>query len=132
MRLDFYSTMRDPYLQVPNRFLSRSERRKKGRHDTAICLVSLAGAIASIVVLAGASAVSAMGYWNLPGNCCQWCGCGYSGGYHAPFVLGPINGGCCEAWNEVRLPYAPNPYACAPCHGGCVLRRWLRVCTRPP
>jgi hypothetical protein len=75
--------------------------------------------IASTIVLAGASAVSAMGYWNLPGNFCQWLGCGYSGGYHARYALGPINGGCCEAWNEVRMPYPPNPYACAPGTSGC-------------
>jgi hypothetical protein len=78
----------------------------------------LLGAVAAIQMLVNASTAGAMGYWNLPGNCCQWLGCGYSGGYHAPYVLGPINGGCCEAWNEVRMPYPPNPYACAPCYSG--------------
>ena len=82
--------------------------------------LGLLSVTALIAVFTSSSVASAMGYWNLPGNFCQWCGCGFSGGYHAPYVLGPINGGCCEAWNEVRMPYAPNPYACAPCNsGGC-------------
>jgi len=86
------------------------------RFELSVCRI----AFTAFVVFAGASSASAMGYWNLPGNFCQWLGCGYSGGYHACYALGPINGGCCNAWNETRLPYAPNPYACAPNYGaGC-------------
>jgi hypothetical protein len=73
----------------------------------------LAAAGLVIVLVAGAAA-NAAGYWNLPGNLCQWCGCGFSGGYHAPFVLGPHTHDCLTKWNETRLPCAPNPYACAP------------------
>lgn len=75
-------------------------------------------ALAIVFALAGANAASATGYWNLPGNMCQWCGCGMSGGYHASFVLGPPTGGCLAPWNETRLPNAPNPYGCAPYCGG--------------
>ena len=77
-------------------------------------------ALSIVFTLAGNGVATATGYWNLPGNMCQWCGCGGSGGYHAPYVLGPHTGGCFAMWNEVRMPYAPNPYGCAPyCgHGG--------------
>jgi len=68
-------------------------------------------------VLGSAAVASATGYWNMPGTFCQWSGHGFGGGYHAPLVLGPPT---CECWsgpNEVRLPYAPNPYACSPDYG---------------
>jgi hypothetical protein len=61
-----------------------------------------------------AGPAAAIGYWNLPGNFCQWAGYGNGGGYHACFMLGPITH---EGWatpNEVRLPCPPNP-ACAGC-----------------
>jgi hypothetical protein len=78
------------------------------------CQTGCLAVLSIILVTANAKFAAATGYWNLPGNLCQWCGCGNSGGYHAPYVLGPPTGGCCSPWNEVRLPHAPNPYACAP------------------
>ncbi len=80
------------------------------------------GALVLWAALGSADSVGATGYWNVPGNFYQWCGCGYGGGYHAPLVLGPITYECLSAPNDVRLPCAPNPYACAPdCGygGGC-------------
>jgi hypothetical protein len=59
----------------------------------------------------------AIGYYNLPGNCCQWWGYGYGPGYHAPMVLGPVTHD--GSWHDrvIRLPYAPQPQ----CRGyGCV------------
>src|SRR4051812_21621356 len=70
--------------------------------------------IMALSVLNCTTIVRAMGYYNLPGSFCQCCGCGFGGGYHAPLVLGPIAHGYLSAPNVVRLPYAPNPYACAP------------------
>jgi disulfide bond formation protein DsbB len=70
------------------------------------------------VVVAGLAIVQsaqATGWWNMPGTFCQWNGCGYGGGYHAPLVLGPFTHECFEGPNEVRMRQAPNPYACAPC-----------------
>lgn len=72
------------------------------------------GVLTAFVSLAGASLAGATGYWNVPSNACQWLGCGYGGGYHAPFILGPVTYECLSPPNEVRLRYAPNPYACAP------------------
>jgi hypothetical protein len=74
----------------------------------------LVNALATFCVFAGGSVAGATGYWNVPGNCCQWLGCGYGGGYHAPFILGPMTCECLHPPNEIRLPSAPNPYACAP------------------
>jgi hypothetical protein len=74
----------------------------------------IAWVLTAIVSLAGASLAGATGYWNVPGSCCQWLGCGYGGGYHAPFILGPLTCECLHPPNETRLPSAPNPYACVP------------------
>lgn len=73
---------------------------------------------ATLLVLGatGVAPVFAAGYWNVPGNFCQCCGYGCSGGYHAPFILGPIQ---FDGWgppNEVRLPCPPPPI-CG-CTGG--------------
>jgi hypothetical protein len=76
--------------------------------------------LATLAVLAGSQIADAAGYWNVPSTFCQWCGCGFGGGYHAPLILGPPTCDCFAGPNEVRVPYAPNPYACAPyCNGGC-------------
>ena len=81
--------------------------------------------VATLAALGVAGAVapsaSATGYWNLPGTICQCAGCGYGAGYHAPFVLGPIQPyGYCHH-KEVRLPCPPRPpylwHGCA--DGGC-------------
>jgi hypothetical protein len=53
----------------------------------------------------------------MPGTFCQWNGCGFSGGYHAPLVLGPLTNECFDGPNEIRLSQAPNPYGCATCYG---------------
>ena len=66
---------------------------------------------------ASATPVLAGGYWNMPGTLSQRIGHGYSGGYHAPFLLGPIR---CDGWgapNEVRLRCSPAPI-CG-CASGC-------------
>ena len=76
-------------------------------------------ALSIFVTLTAASMAGATGYWNVPSNSCQWLGYGYGGGYHAKFILGPITYECLYPPNEVRLPYAPNPYACQPCYDGC-------------
>jgi hypothetical protein len=60
---------------------------------------------------------SAGGYWNMPGTLSQRAGHGYSGGYHAPFLLGPIKLDGWGAPNEVRLPCSPVPI-CG-CSSGC-------------
>jgi hypothetical protein len=73
-----------------------------------------------LAVLAAPQIAGAAGYWNVPSHFCQWCGCGFGGGYHAPLILGPPTCDCFAGPNEVRVPYAPNPHACAPyCNGGC-------------
>lgn len=79
---------------------------------------TVACALATLIVFAGVKIASAAGYWNVPSNICQWCGHGFGGGYHAPLMLGPPTCDCFVRPNEVRLPCAPNPYACAPyCNG---------------
>ena len=76
-------------------------------------------AVATLVAATVANVAGATGYWNMPCTACQWWGHGFGGGYHAPLMLGPATHECCSRPNEVRLPYAPNPYACAPyCNGG--------------
>jgi hypothetical protein len=61
----------------------------------------------------------AAGYWNVPGTICQRCGYGCSGGYHAPFILGPIQFDGWGSPHEVRLPSAPSPVCgCTAC-GDC-------------
>jgi hypothetical protein len=68
-------------------------------------------AVTAFSVVAGStSELSAAGYWNMPGTLAQRTGHGYGGGYHAPFILGPIQ---CDGWrapNEVRLPCPPCPH----------------------
>jgi hypothetical protein len=81
------------------------------RRPLAVLVVAVAGLVIS-------GSVRATGWWNMPGTFCQWNGCGYGGGYHAPFVLGPMTHECFEGPNMVRVPQAPNPYACAP-FGNC-------------
>jgi hypothetical protein len=72
----------------------------------------------TLVAIANSRTAQATGYWNMPGTFCQWCGCGFGGGYHAPLVLGPLTHECFEGPNEIRIAQAPNPYACAPYGGG--------------
>ena len=81
--------------------------------------------LTTLIVLGSGTVVGATGYWNLPGTFCQWSGYGFGGGYHAPLMLGPITYECLSTPNDVRLPYAPNPYACAPYYG-----EWRRVWLR--
>ncbi|MFO0790037.1 MAG: hypothetical protein U0805_11325 [Pirellulales bacterium] len=78
-------------------------------------------ALCAMVALSAENTASGIGYFNMPGNSWQWCGHGFAGGYHAPFVLGPVTGECTPGVNLHRQAYAPNPYACAPCYagGGC-------------
>jgi hypothetical protein len=80
----------------------------------------LVGALATLCALVGVNSVIAAGYWNVPSHFCQWLGSGFGGGYHAPLMLGPPQCDCFRGPNEVRLPCAPNPYACQPTSsGGC-------------
>lgn len=79
-----------------------------------VCTVAVFG------TLVGVHSVQAAGYWNVPSTFCQWLGSGFGGGYHAPLMLGPPQCDCFRPANQVRLPYAPNPYACQPpCDAGC-------------
>ena len=84
--------------------------------------------ILAAIVLLGVAVrpAGAIGYWNLPGNVCQFVGCGYGPGYHAPMVLGPNQCNGCLSLHEVRLPYTPRPpyeacgsCQCATCACGC-------------
>jgi hypothetical protein len=64
-------------------------------------------------ILLTAAPAAAIGYYNLPGNFCQWCGYGNGAGYHSCLVLGPSTcQGACSP-NEVRLACPPQP----PCYG---------------
>lgn len=81
------------------------------RRPLTVLVIAVAG-------LAISGKAQATGWWNMPGTFCQWNGCGFGGGYHAPLVLGPMTHECWEGPNEVRMPQAPNPYACAP-YGNC-------------
>jgi hypothetical protein len=67
----------------------------------------------------GVVPVFAAGYWNMPGTLPQRTGHGYSGGYHAPFILGPIRLDGWGAPNEVRLPCSPCPYCPYACDCEC-------------
>lgn len=71
-------------------------------------------ALAIVVALSGARLVRAVGYYNMPGDFCQWTGHGFSGGYHAPLVLGPVRFGRAVFPNITRVPQSPNPYGCVP------------------
>jgi hypothetical protein len=77
----------------------------------------LAVLVVAVTCLLIAGDAQATGWWNMPGTFCQWNGCGFGGGYHAPLVLGPLTHECWEGPNEVRMPQAPNPYSCSPCYG---------------
>lgn len=66
-----------------------------------------------LVVAAAPMTAKAIGYYNVPGTCCQWFGYGCGAGYHAPLVLGPISARGCCAHGVERLPYAP----CSTCAG---------------
>jgi hypothetical protein len=80
---------------------------------------SLAAVIAIFAAVAASEQAFAVGYWNVPGNFCQWHGYGFGAGYHAKLVLGPITCWDCFAHNEVRLPCALQPpYSCY-CQSGC-------------
>jgi hypothetical protein len=68
-------------------------------------------AVAGIGIVSTAN-VRASGYWNMPGTHEQWAGHGYSGGYHAPFILGPHRFDGWHKWNEVRWPHAPVSSLC--------------------
>src|SRR3954468_8876134 len=74
-----------------------------------------------LAAIANSRTAQATGYWNMPGTSCQWNGCGFGGGYHAPLVLGPLTHECWGGPNEIRQSSAPNPYGCAPYAqwGGC-------------
>src|SRR5262245_26527204 len=81
---------------------------------------------AAFTGIASTANVSASGYWNVPGTHEQWAGHGYSGGYHAPFILGPHRFDGWHKWNEVRWPHAPVSSccgygACSSCDSG----RWM-------
>lgn len=78
-----------------------------------------AGTLAMAALLAEASLTNATGYWNVPSNTGQWWGHGFGGGYHARLMLGPVTHEYLYPPNDMRLPHAPNPHACAPCYGGC-------------
>ena len=89
--------------------------RRRFVHFAAACAVGLALAAAVEPALA-------IGYWNVPGNCCQWFGYGSGAGHHAPLVLGtPTVRGWWDR-NEVRLPCPPGPpygwYGGATCNCG--------------
>lgn len=74
---------------------------------------------AGALLVTPAERADAVGYWNLPGNVCQWTGCGFGGGYHACFMLGPIEPAGWGDPHEIRLRCAPTP-ACGGCScGGC-------------
>lgn len=66
------------------------------------------------------SAARAIGYYNMPGNCCQCWGYGCGAGYHSCLMLGPISyHGYCSHGVE-RLPCSPcAPYGYANCNYGC-------------
>lgn len=73
-------------------------------------VVPIAAILAVLTVSAPAHAI---GYWNMPGNFCQYWGYGCGGGYHACFVLGPASCDDCCTHNLVRVPHAPRPpYEC--------------------
>ncbi len=79
-----------------------------GKH--AMCRQKLMACLAMatmLVLAAGTGPVRAGGYWNMPGTLSQRTGHGYSGGYHAPFILGPIRFDGWGSSNEVRWPCAP-------------------------
>jgi hypothetical protein len=67
---------------------------------------SLCGLLLSALLPAPAVAI---GYYNLPGNICQWCGYGMGAGYHAPMVLGPPSVTGALSHNTQRLWRAPAP-----------------------
>lgn len=66
------------------------------------------------VAFGSARLAHAVGFYNMPGDFCQWTGHCFSGGYHAPLVLGPVRCDHAVFPNVTRLSQAPNPYGCAP------------------
>ncbi len=67
----------------------------------------------------GSKLAQGAGYWNVPSNFGQRTGHGFGGGYHAPWILGPIQHDGCYWGKPTRLPYAPTPYyGCTSCDGG--------------
>lgn len=78
---------------------------------------SLRGLVCALVLVAAfgsARLVQAVGLYNMPGDFCQWTGHCFSGGYHAPLVLGPVRFDHAVFPNVTRLSQSPNPYGCAP------------------
>jgi hypothetical protein len=71
-------------------------------------------ALAILATFSGAKLVNAVGYYNMPGDFCQWTGHGFSGGYHAPLVLGPVRFDGAVFPNVTRVSQSPNPYGCVP------------------
>jgi hypothetical protein len=86
------------------------------RRDVVMC-VSVAVSLA--IGAATTGQLHAAGYWNMPGTLSQRMGHGYSGGYHAPFLLGPIRLDGWGAPNEVRLPCSPSPFGPCACFNQC-------------
>lgn len=73
--------------------------------------------VAAIAAAAlGAVQLRAAGYWNVPSNLGQRTGHGFGGGYHAPWVLGPVDHDCWNCGKPTRLRCAPTPYyGCSSC-----------------
>lgn len=74
----------------------------------------LASALVILAAFGSARLAHAVGFYNMPGDFCQWTGHCFSGGYHAPLVLGPVRFDRAVFPNVTRLSQAPNPYGCAP------------------
>lgn len=74
------------------------------------------GLVCALVIVAacgGVRVAPAVGVYNMPGDFCQWTGHCFSGGYHAPLVLGPVRFDHAVFPNINRVSQAPNPYGCA-------------------
>ncbi len=83
-------------------------------------LIAIATVAMTVAIGAeGRQAVLAGGYWNMPGTLPQRVGYGYSGGYHAPFILGPMKFDGLRAPNEIRLRCAPCCCCTYACDCGC-------------
>ncbi len=86
------------------------------RRNLIVCLV-VACAVVSGDACTGQA--RAAGYWNMPGTHAQRAGHGYGGGYHAPWILGPVRWDGWGLGTPTRLPCAPSPYCdCASCGDG--------------
>jgi hypothetical protein len=86
------------------------------RRNLMVCLVAV---FAVVLGVASTEPVRAAGYWNMPGTFAQRAGHGYGGGYHAPWILGPVR---YDGWGlgaPVRLSCAPSPYCGCESGGEC-------------